>query len=613
MKIKTIRIQNYRSIEDCTIEFKHDCEILIGKNEAGKTNILSAIDKGLNPKSNFSCKDIRKRTTKEHKPIEAITETFNFAVEESDLSSLYYCHDKSEDKTILNSFLDLFNYYNYVVSFDMSKGITEKKVFVKRGSEFDNKIQSLSNRLFWNSKPFTDEKKIQIPSIFLSKKFATTFKSLAEENLNSGIEEMQDFVNSKITDFIVQLFARKGRSCIFWKYSSDYLLKDSYSISEIEDNPPLPLKNIFLLAGYDDIPKAFTQTMQSDGNYENLYETVSQIASRKFLEIWPDLKDVNLVLSSNGFDSFLVGIKEGVRYSFADRSDGFKRFISILLTISSEYSAGVLKDYLILVDEPDASLYPSGARSLMKEFLKLSKDNQVVYATHCPFMIDTDNIDRHIIVKKKNERTSTKVPKETQFDADEVLLNAIGASVYESSLKQKNVIFEGPLDRLVFKKWCKSKQIDLSFGVTCAHGVSSIPIIVSQLELVNKKYLIISDCDEAGIQAFQQIKVSDPIAAKNWTTYKSFEIGNQILCLEDFYKLEYVRKICSEEQLPITLDQTNRIWSVLKSSLPKDELQHFKSVLAEKACDDDLKSEYGCFVDYLIEVLNGKKKLANAN
>lgn len=613
MKIETIRIQNYRSIEDCTIEFKHDCEILIGKNEAGKTNILSAIDKGLNPKSNFSCKDIRKRTTKEHKPIEAITETFYFTVEESDLSSLYFSHGSNEDSTILNSFLDLFKKYCYVVSFDMSKETTEKKAFVKRDSEFEKKIQFLSNQLVWNSKPFTDENQIHIPSIFLTKKYATTFKNFTEEDLNLGIDKMQDLLIGKINVFIEQFFARKGKSCIFWKYSSDYLLKDSYSISEIEDNPPLPLKNIFLLAGYDDIPKAFTQTMQSDGNYENLYEIVSQIASRKFLEIWPDLKDVNLVLSSNGLDSFLVGIKEGVRYSFADRSDGFKRFISILLTISSEYSAGVLKDYLILVDEPDASLYPSGARSLMKEFLKLSKDNQVVYATHCPFMIDTDNIDRHIIVKKKNERTSTKVPKETQFDADEVLLNAIGASAYEASLKPNNVIFEGPLDRLVFKKWCKANDIQLDFGVTCAHGVSSIPTIVSQLELANKKYIIISDCDEAGTQALQQMRTRNPIIANKWETYQSFQIEKQILCLEDFYKPEYVRKIYNEKKLPITFDETNSISSFLKSSLQKEELQKLKSELAERACNDDLKSEYGVFVTNLIESFKGKTKKTKAN
>ena len=43
MKLDRIEIHNFRSIKDATINFDHHCRILLGKNEAGKSNVLKAI------------------------------------------------------------------------------------------------------------------------------------------------------------------------------------------------------------------------------------------------------------------------------------------------------------------------------------------------------------------------------------------------------------------------------------------------------------------------------------------------------------------------------------------------------------------------------------------
>ena len=47
MKLSRITIHNFRSIKDGLIEIKDNCLILVGKNEAGKTNTLRAIAGGL--------------------------------------------------------------------------------------------------------------------------------------------------------------------------------------------------------------------------------------------------------------------------------------------------------------------------------------------------------------------------------------------------------------------------------------------------------------------------------------------------------------------------------------------------------------------------------------
>ena len=47
MNLKQITIKNFRSIKEQILEIKHNCIILVGKNEAGKTDMQ-------NPNWNFT-------------------------------------------------------------------------------------------------------------------------------------------------------------------------------------------------------------------------------------------------------------------------------------------------------------------------------------------------------------------------------------------------------------------------------------------------------------------------------------------------------------------------------------------------------------------------------
>lgn len=66
MKLTKIAIRNFRSIKDEQIEVKDNCLILVGKNEAGKTNTLRAIAGGLDKEAYpIKPKDKRKKLTTE--------------------------------------------------------------------------------------------------------------------------------------------------------------------------------------------------------------------------------------------------------------------------------------------------------------------------------------------------------------------------------------------------------------------------------------------------------------------------------------------------------------------------------------------------------------------
>jgi predicted ATP-dependent endonuclease of OLD family len=87
-----------------------------------------------------------------------------------------------------------------------------------------------------------------------------------------------------------------------------------------------------------------------------------------------------------------------------ERSQGAKTFLSFLFTIGAEAKHGIIKNSILILDEPESHLHPSGVRYLLKELKRIAdKDNQVIYATHSIFMIDRSNYDGHYIISKKNE------------------------------------------------------------------------------------------------------------------------------------------------------------------------------------------------------------------
>ena len=58
MKIYKIEIENFRLLKSFSIDLEEDLSLVIGKNNTGKTSILSVLDKFLNEKCNFCCDDL---------------------------------------------------------------------------------------------------------------------------------------------------------------------------------------------------------------------------------------------------------------------------------------------------------------------------------------------------------------------------------------------------------------------------------------------------------------------------------------------------------------------------------------------------------------------------
>lgn len=453
MKLTKIAIRNFRSIKDEQIEVKDNCLILVGKNEAGKTNTLRAIAGGLDKEAYpIKPKDKRKKLT---------TEDIS-----SDNYYIKYTFELTKDEMD-----DIFNQFNLPI-YDNVFEIDGKSLSVidfanryfRSGVyHFDINKQSGSTKYF----TIADEKKIKIIKNLYKVKTAfndTEGNSYAVNQVIENPKGYESYVNELTLEHygnllypLLTMYIKSNLPAVYyWSYSSEYLLPNSVAIESFKTSPQccIPLKNIFELAGFNDIKTAFVNAYTEDGDYINLLSRVSEIATKNFEEKWEDLKGVKIDLSPDGTD-IRIKVKEKCAYNMEDRSDGFKKFVSILLMLSTQVECGEIENCIILIDEPDNSLYPTGAKYLRDELINISEKNYVIYSTHSPFMIDKHNIERHIMVKKENDITTFQRADSSKYADDEVLLNAIGTSSFEY-LKENNIIFEGWSDCRFFNTALKS-------------------------------------------------------------------------------------------------------------------------------------------------------------
>jgi energy-coupling factor transporter ATP-binding protein EcfA2 len=170
--------------------------------------------------------------------------------------------------------------------------------------------------------------------------------------------------------------------------------------------------NCFALAAIEDIPAEINKIRTDHAEISNLQEKLGDKVTAHIKRVWPSHPVKIKFQINNSALSFLVE-DDKVKYkskTTAQRSDGFRQFISFLLTVSAESATNQLSNSLLLLDEPETHLHPQAQEYLKDELIKITKNSEnniVFFATHSNYMIDKEHIDRCFrVVKEKNKRTT---------------------------------------------------------------------------------------------------------------------------------------------------------------------------------------------------------------
>ena len=206
-------------------------------------------------------------------------------------------------------------------------------------------------------------------------------------------------------------------TAIFWTAEEKYLISHPISLETFAANPSevsVPLKNCFLLAGIKNIEESIHQLADDSAEVEHLQTLLGDRVTDHINAVWPHHPIKITFLINNGFINFHIKDTDifGKAKTAEQRSDGFKQFVSFLLTVSAQNKNEQLSNSLLLLDEPETHLHPQAQEYLLAEVKKISKNernNVVVFATHSNFMIDKEDLSRNFRITK--EANCTKIER----------------------------------------------------------------------------------------------------------------------------------------------------------------------------------------------------------
>ncbi len=500
MELKKITIENFKSIKNIEFDIKKYGDsyttMLVGINESGKSNILEAMSFLEAPTGKFDLKTMQNKKSERNKDIDILFKL-----------------DFNANKTLIK---EIEENIKGISLLEFKFGDVYKQTYLRGNNKFNQFIILRKTNIFENIFIKKETKRILEKGAELDKEIITitksndgTFEVLTKETFD---KDLKPKINNIIEKYIPTV--------LFWTPSDKYLLSGvDLNVFKDNINSSIPLKNIFILAGYekDDIVSEINN-INDNGSRNELKSKLNEAVNDYVKEIWKHGINIIIDITETGRFSLLVkdeGHKNRHnRFTIDQRSDGAKHFLSLILSISIESHNKIRKNQLILIDEPEIHLHPSAIRDLREELLKIGKDNYLFVATHSPFLIDKKHKERNIIIKK-NDNACTEIRKIKEHEDildDEVLKEAFGMEVYRDLLNPHSLIVEGASDKQILQK--AFSAINIKCSITNGYG-GNIKSIASKLNHDDISILVIVDDDKDGKKYKEDILNIEGIYSNN--------------------------------------------------------------------------------------------------
>ncbi len=465
MKLISAEIFDFKSISYEKLEINNNQLCIVGKNESGKSSVISAISYLNILDTEFNYSQLSKSSEKYPNGLPVVYGTFQ--LKKSIYTKLYSLlsdfllpddlakiHKQSE-----NCLLQLKRWGNGISNISVS--ILDKGKF---GIIISNKVKDVAkfydrffNDIYPNIEYFENEDLLIEPSTIdelldNNKKFETFRKLL----VIGGCNNFNDLKNPDIN------------------FVTTYL-------SDIE----IKLNHIF--------KKHYKQDQSIN------------------IKIVPALGDkLNLIICDNSNKSFSIN----------ERSPGFQYYFSFLVNKLYSKHINGHKNTIILLDEPGQGLHPKGAKDLLKTFDDISESAQIIYTTHNPFLAVRNSIDSLIFVNK-SAQSGTKINKKPFLNKYQILRKELGIVLNDSFLiGDVNLVVEGNTEKLAFHRLFQYEQYrDLEWmNIYNADGVNNIPQAINYLGKNNLKLsgitLLDSDKEAKDIKGYKAY--INNIKEKNW-------------------------------------------------------------------------------------------------
>ena len=456
MRLRKFRARAYRCIHDSGEIRVGDLAAFVGRNESGKTTILQALTL-LNKDQQVSELDLCDEMTEDlkqevrlaegefelnHEEIKLIKDTFptipdikkikifrtntnpipqydfgNVEISEAENSGLNSWENFREK---FLSFLDTIPNHVKIkldTGFFQGHAPETEEMFRNEMAEFGNNLQVLAADEpqvieEWNK--ISDETDSNFQSLLVGTTEKMALENFIDSNLHPRFVYFSDY--KKIIGNINLNEYRKERT------------EPSIEFTEEEFDKADTVDNLFYLAELD--VDELEEVKNSPSQLIRLLNTSSKRLTEKLNPAWKgDPIHVELRLNPNNVMSVVISDvhRDGTVTNTGllnRRAEGFKWTFSFIVNFAAETQRAELKEAILLLDEPARNLHPTQQRGISDLLKSLAGSNQVLYATHSPYMI-FDYAPGNLLVVELDKKKHLSRIYYDYWNADDLTLTPI--------------------------------------------------------------------------------------------------------------------------------------------------------------------------------------------
>lgn len=583
MKIKKIYVQNYRLLKDFSLELKNDLSLIVGKNNCGKTSVLSVLEKIFNKNSSntLTWEDIslshRKEIYEKVKLVSDISEkdwepilgtSLQIWIQYSEIDSYQNIQTFMMDLNPDNNFIILE--FTYIIPIQKLRDLNlQVSDFIDDFSRFESFMKKNMSKLF----------EMQIYSLG----YNPSTQKLTEEK--SDLLEMKDVHK------IIKVRGISASREVSNKENNHSLSKTSnrfYKLNngeDIDSNANNLLKSAILKAD-ETLTKAYSGDDSSEGIFTPVFERVKRFGgndSEAELAIHSSLseKDIlsnNTTLYYKHDDSLLPETYNGL---------GYLNLYGIIFEIET-VMADIKKDpadiNLVYIEEPESHTHPQLQYIFIKnikDLLKVHDDElkargdtsgvQTLITTHSSHIVSDCSFDDLIYFKRDNGTAVSKAFNSLKEEYGDEQLGYKFVKQYltlnssELFFADKVICVEGDTERILIPTMMQ--KVDIANPINQASN--TMPLLSQNISIIETgahsqvfrklfdflgiKVLIITDIDPANKNEKNRMNSCSAVDATSTTntSIKSFfDIsGDEIFSIVT--QKSFAEKISSDDRIRI--------------------------------------------------------------
>jgi predicted ATP-dependent endonuclease of OLD family len=421
MRLRKFRVRAYRCIHDSGEITVGDLAAFVGRNESGKTTILQALTL-LNRDEQVSeldlCDEMNEELKEEMKLAEGVFDLnqHEISIIKEKFPGLPEIKKIKLFRTNQNPRVQ-YEFEDIELSEDDNKGLNSWENFSRQIFGFLDTIPNhlriqIDTKFFEEDVPKNQEIfdsgmaefsnqfhviSIQEPKVI--EEWEKIYESPENQfsNLLSGESEktaLQNFIAAELHPRFVYFSDYKK---IYGNINLNEYLREERgeradSIEFVEEfDKAETVRNLFYLAELD--MKELDEVKESPSKCIKLLNAASNRLTKKLNPAWKgDPIHVDLRYSPGNIMSVVISDvhKDGTITNTGllnRRAEGFKWTFSFIVNFAAETQRAELKEAILLLDEPARNLHPTQQMGISDLLKNLAGSNQVLYATHSPFMI----------------------------------------------------------------------------------------------------------------------------------------------------------------------------------------------------------------------------------